>query len=85
MSALGQKQTSEYVRTMSALPPKADIAEGNRHVRIVPKADIGRLIRSPRLHLLTDYLEGEPERLGSFHSITSSARSSIKNRIRPFR
>ena len=25
---------------MSALPPKADIAEGNRHVRFVPKADI---------------------------------------------
>jgi len=25
MSALGQKQTSEYVRAMSALPPKADI------------------------------------------------------------
>jgi translation initiation factor IF-1 len=26
MSALGQKQTSKHVRTMSALPPKADIA-----------------------------------------------------------
>ena len=26
MSALGQKQTSEYVRAMSALPPKADIS-----------------------------------------------------------
>ena len=25
---------------MSALPPKADIAEGDRHVRFVPKADI---------------------------------------------
>jgi hypothetical protein len=25
MSALGQKQTSEYVWAMSALPPKADI------------------------------------------------------------
>jgi len=25
---------------MSALPPKADIAERNRHVRLVPKADI---------------------------------------------
>jgi hypothetical protein len=27
MSALGQKQTSEQLRAMSALPPKADIAE----------------------------------------------------------
>jgi hypothetical protein len=33
---------------MSALPPKADIAEFNRHVRFGSKADIG-LIRSPRL------------------------------------
>jgi hypothetical protein len=27
---------------MSALPPKADIAERDCHVRFVPKADIGR-------------------------------------------
>ena len=27
MSALGQKQTFECIRAMSALPPKADIAE----------------------------------------------------------
>jgi hypothetical protein len=27
---------------MSALPPKADIAEGDGHVRFVPKADIPR-------------------------------------------
>jgi hypothetical protein len=27
MSALGQKRTSEHVQSMSALPPKADIAE----------------------------------------------------------
>jgi hypothetical protein len=26
MSALGQKRTSEHVRVMSALPPKADIS-----------------------------------------------------------
>ena len=26
-------------RAMSALPPKADISEGNQHVRFVPKAD----------------------------------------------
>jgi hypothetical protein len=39
MSALGQKQTSRLVRVMSALPPKADIAECRRYVRFVPKAD----------------------------------------------
>ena len=31
---------------MSALPPKADIVECDRHVRFVPKADIYRFIRS---------------------------------------
>jgi hypothetical protein len=39
MSALGQKQTSENVWTMSALPPKADIAGRRLDVRFVPKAD----------------------------------------------
>src|SRR6516225_2179567 len=48
MSALGQKQTSRHLQPMSALPPKADIAEHARNVRVVPKADIRRLIRSPR-------------------------------------
>src|SRR5262249_6501753 len=33
MSALGQKRTLHWVRVMSALPPKADIAEGDWHVR----------------------------------------------------
>jgi hypothetical protein len=32
MSALGQKQTFREVETMSALPPKADIAGRDRHV-----------------------------------------------------
>jgi hypothetical protein len=43
MSALGQKQTSEQVRPMSALPPKADIVDAMRNVRFVPKADIERV------------------------------------------
>ena len=30
---------------MSAIPPKADIAERDRHVRFVPIADISRFIR----------------------------------------
>jgi hypothetical protein len=33
MSALGQKQTSRPQISMSALPPKADIAKHDRHVR----------------------------------------------------
>ena len=46
MSALGQKQTSEHVRVMSALPPIADIAERNRHVRFVLEAAIHRTTAS---------------------------------------
>ena len=33
MSALGQKRTSERIRAMSALPPKADIRIGSDYVR----------------------------------------------------
>jgi hypothetical protein len=40
MSALGHKRTSQPVRPMSALPPKAGITERDPHVRFVPKADI---------------------------------------------
>ena len=40
MSALGQKQTSRPKISISALPPKADIAERDPNVRFVPKADI---------------------------------------------
>ena len=36
MSALGQKQTLEKVRLMSALPPKADIGTQSWNVRFVP-------------------------------------------------
>jgi len=39
MSALGQKRTSEHFRSMSALPPKADIGTQSWNVRFVPKAD----------------------------------------------
>ena len=39
MSALGQKRTSEHVRVMSALPPKAEIEAQPRNVRFVPFAD----------------------------------------------
>jgi len=47
MSALGQKRTLERLHMMSALPPKADIAEHRRDVRFVPKGDITRLQMSP--------------------------------------
>jgi len=43
MSALGQKQTSEDVKAMSALPLKADIAECDWDVRFWHKADIPAL------------------------------------------
>ena len=40
MSALGQKQTSDQVRAMSALPPKADMLQHDRDVRFGSLADI---------------------------------------------
>ena len=43
MSALGQKQTLAHVGVMSALPPIADIRQGNRDVRFVPKADMEQI------------------------------------------
>jgi len=49
MSALGQKQTSQRVGAMSALPPKADIAESDWHVRFVPKADIATSQFAPQI------------------------------------
>ena len=69
MSALGQKRTSRPETVMSALPPKADIAERDRHVRFVPSG----LMNATR-HILLDYLIGtakqcdrkaETQRLGS--------------------
>src|SRR5262249_48084263 len=53
MSALGQKQTLQSVRPMSALPPKADMDQRGCDVRFVPKADIrhGRLER-PKFFLV---------------------------------
>jgi hypothetical protein len=39
MSALGQKRTLRLQLVMSALPPKADIAERDWHVRFGPEAD----------------------------------------------
>jgi hypothetical protein len=38
--APAQNNTCGYEPPMSALPPKADIADAMRNVRFVPKADI---------------------------------------------
>jgi hypothetical protein len=54
MSAMGQKQTSEQVRAMSALPPKADIDQHGRDVRFVPKADIMQCSNSRSIGTSTD-------------------------------
>jgi hypothetical protein len=40
MAALGQKRTLDCRPLMSAIHPKADMAERNDDVRFVPKADI---------------------------------------------
>jgi hypothetical protein len=54
MSALGQKQTLRCVDPMSALPPKADIADRVRNVRFVPKADI-----RPTHYSITSSVQGD--------------------------
>ena len=46
MFALGHKRTFSEVCAMSALPPKADIAERKKDVRFVPKADIAHSVTS---------------------------------------
>jgi hypothetical protein len=40
MSPLGQKQTFAPRNAMSAIPPKVDIGQYDRDVRLVPNADI---------------------------------------------
>src|SRR5215467_6568123 len=47
MSALGQKATSRCIYIMSALPPKADMAESKAYVRLAPQADTALFIQLP--------------------------------------
>jgi len=54
----GQKQTSKLVRAMSALPPKADIADAIRNVRFVPKADILRCGKERRYSIIGGLVAG---------------------------
>jgi hypothetical protein len=42
MSALGQKQTLQSMKPMSALPPRADIGTQPRDVCFVPEADVSK-------------------------------------------
>src|SRR6516225_1844930 len=46
MFALGQKQTLQSVRPMSALPPKADINHRERDVGFVPFCSVDNLARN---------------------------------------
>ena len=57
----GQKPTLQCVCAMSALPPKADIAERDRHVRFVPKADKVQCSKMYRYSIISS---ASAERLG---------------------
>jgi hypothetical protein len=46
MSVLGQKQTSQGISRMSALPPKADINYRERNVGFVPSCSVDNLARN---------------------------------------
>ncbi len=63
-----KKRTSEQVRVMSALPPKADIGSAGRDVRFVPKADI---------HGLFDHLDTPNGNQRSISPNTMSREPSI--------
>jgi hypothetical protein len=78
MSALGQKQTSRHLQSMSALPPKADIGTQSWNVRFVRIADISAAARHVRSgsdfrfnsesrHLLTDPARAEQISTDLFH------------------
>jgi hypothetical protein len=58
MSALGQKRTSSYVRVMSALPPKGDIAERDGHVRFVPKGTFSTAAKLGQWSTILPFLAG---------------------------
>ena len=65
------------VRVMSALPPKADIAERDRHVRFVPKADSCTAAKSSYSITASAVVSSDggmvrPSALAAFRLITSS-------------
>jgi hypothetical protein len=63
MSALGQKRTSEDVKAMSALPPKADIGTQLWNVRFVPKANVSRCRKISSKSGLFDHFVGGSEQV----------------------
>jgi hypothetical protein len=83
MSALGQKRTSEQVRIMSALPPKADIGTQSWNVRFVPKAYIPRCCKERRYSITSsaraskDWGTDKPSALAVFRLIASSSCSGL--------
>jgi hypothetical protein len=66
MSALGQKQTSRFEIGMSALPPKADIADHDPDVRFVPEADIASSLDQLVSKLQKGFAYREPESSSPF-------------------
>src|SRR6516165_3917066 len=81
MSGLGQNQTSSARARMSAISPKADIAERDCHVRFVPKADIVRcgkiaVIRSLRRR-------GREAPVRSQYQAPWPSALSLEKRVRP--
>jgi hypothetical protein len=77
MSALGQKQTLRSEIAMSAIPPKADIAEQRRHVRLVPKADIATAEISAKCQARIGELRTEATNLAVNHSAILKPRVTI--------
>jgi hypothetical protein len=72
MSALGHKQTFRNAIVMSALPPKADISQCNRHVRFTPESrHLQRNSRCP-LRAKSGLMQRSKK---DRYSITSSARA----------
>jgi hypothetical protein len=73
-SALGHKRTWRHVRSMSALPPKADIRPGGSDVRLGPEAD-------NRCHSITSSVELPMESSRPEQQMPKQARAIL--RLRP--
>jgi hypothetical protein len=77
MSALGQKQTLRRAQLMSALPPKADIAERSARACFVPRSGRARQVirfRCEHTGALTE--SGLPKQ--RVHSVCNASRESAK-------
>jgi hypothetical protein len=72
MSQLVHKRTLRRVQTMSALPPKADIAGRQLNVRFVPKGDIAGHSISSSARITTDCGSVRPNAFAALMPITIS-------------